>query len=193
MGTRARLATGIRGNRPDFPRERVWPPRGNFLLLSVSFRPTMKKSLLLISALGASLLTGGYLLGQASASNSITAPAAASKPQRLVRVSTLKTIEANQEFQNNVQIMQAMRQQVIEATTAMEKETNASKKKELKAKADELLARLNENNQKMLKAYGFTLERSYTVVAEVAHIYMVVTDEEAARFEKATAPAPAKK
>ncbi|MBL9203173.1 MAG: hypothetical protein JNL39_21875 [Opitutaceae bacterium] len=141
----------------------------------------MKKPLILLTVLGATLLSGGYLLGQAGA------PAAAPKPQRLVRVSTLKSVEANQEFQANVQIIQAKRQQLIEVTATMEKETNAAKKKELKAKADELLARLNEDNQKMFKAYGFTLERNYTMVPEVTHIYMIVTEEEAARYEKAAA------
>ncbi len=152
----------------------------------------MKKSLLILSILGASLLSGGYLLGQAGGSASNTPAGATSKPQRLIRVSTLRTVEANQEFQTNVQVMQAKRQQLIEANTAVEKETNAAKKKELKAKLDDLLGKLNEDNQKMFKAYGFSLERNYTLVPEVAHIYMLVSEEEAVRFEKAAAAAQKK-
>ena len=148
----------------------------------------MKKTLLILPVLGALLLSGGYLMGQAGAPASTTAP----KPQRLIRVSTLRTVEANQEFQTNVQILQAKRQQVLEANTALERETNAAKKKELKAKVDDLLSKLNDDNQKMFKAYGFSLERNYTLVPEVAHIYMLVSEEEAVRFEKAAAAAPKK-
>ena len=152
----------------------------------------MKKSLIILSALGASLLSGGYLLGQAGGSASNIVAGAAPKQQRLIRVSTLRTAEAVQEFQGNVQVIQAKRQQLIEANAAMEKETNAAKKKELKAKVDDLFAKLNEDNQKMLKAYGFSIERNYILVPEVAHIDMLVSEEEAVRFQKAAAAAPKK-
>ncbi|MBL9186656.1 MAG: hypothetical protein JNK23_04195 [Opitutaceae bacterium] len=145
----------------------------------------MKKSLLVLLATGFALLSGGPLLAQA--------PSTAPKQQRLIRVSTLNSVEANQEFQNNVQVMHARRQELIEANTAMEKETNASKKKELKTKVDALLAKLSEDNQKMMKAYGFTLERNYTIVPVVSHVYMMVTEEEAAKFEKEQAAAAKKK
>lgn len=149
----------------------------------------MKKSLLILAAAGASLLSAGFLLGQSA---SAAAPAA-QKQQRLVRVSVLNTKEANQEFQNNVQVMQARRQELIDANTTMEKETNAAKKKELKAKVDSLFSRLAEDNQKMLKAYGFTLERNYIVVPVVSEVHMLVTEEEAARIEKEQAAATKKK
>ena len=139
---------------------------------------TMKKISLAIVGLGASLLTAGYLLGQAPA-----APAA--KPQKLVRVSSLKTVEANREFQANVQVLQAQRQAAVEFTAALEKETNAARKKDLKTQLDALLVKLNDNNDKMRKAYGFSLDRNYTLVIETAHVYMFVTDEEAAKIAAA--------
>lgn len=142
-------------------------------------------------------LTLGLIAGVALAQTAKKAPAPAAAPapqqQKLVRVATLKTVEANQEFQANVQLLQAQRQQAVELNTAMEKETNATKKKELKAKVDELLGKLNENNEKMVKAYGFSLNRNYTMVVETSHVYMLVTDEEAAKFEKEQAAAAAKK
>lgn len=119
-------------------------------------------------------------------------PAAASKEQKLLKVCTLNTAQANKEFQANVQLVQAQRQLAIEANAAFEKETDTKKKADLKKKLDALLAKLNENNQKMIKTYGFSLERSYTVSIEKADVYMLVTDEEAAKIEKAQAEAAKK-
>ena len=117
---------------------------------------------------------------------------AAEKQQKLVRVSTLNTVEANREFQANVQLMQVQRQAAIELNNAHEKETDAAKKKELKKQLDGVLAKLNENNDKMRKAYGFSIDRNYTVVIETAHVYMFVTDEEAAKIEAAAKAEAAK-
>lgn len=144
----------------------------------------MKKLNFGLIALSASLLATGYLLGQSGAT--VTAPGAATpKQQKLLKVATLSTVEQNREFQNNVQLLQAQRQMVIELGTQHDKETDAKKKKELKTQLDAILAKLNDNNQKMIKAYGFSLERNYTLVIETAHVYMLVSDEEAAKVEKA--------
>jgi uncharacterized FlaG/YvyC family protein len=115
------------------------------------------------------------------------------KPQRLVQIATLNTVEANREFQANVQVLQAQRQAAIELNATMGKEKDAKKKKEVQAQLDSLMAKLNENNDKMRKAYGFSLDRNYTLVIEKAHIYMFVTDEEAAKYEQAQAATAAKK
>jgi hypothetical protein len=153
----------------------------------------MKKSSLALFGLSACVLVVGLIAADTKkAAPAPTAPVA-EKQQKLVRVSTLKTVEANQEFQTNVQKMQAQRQAAVELNTAFEKETNAAKKKELKAKVDEALAALNSNNQAMMKAYGFSLDRNYTLVIETAHIYMLVSDEEAAKIEKEQPAAAPKK
>ena len=58
------------------------------------------------------------------------------------------------------------------------------------------MAKLNENNDAMRKAYGFSLDRNYTLEIEKAHVYMLVTEEEAAKLEaaeKAAAKPAAKK
>lgn len=120
-----------------------------------------------------------------------------SKPttQRLVKVSTLSTTEANREFQTNVQLVQSQRQAAVELNNAIEKEKDAAKKKELKAQFDALITKLNENNEAMRKAYGFSLDRNYTLEIEKAHVYMLVTEEEAAKIEaaeKAAKPAAKK-
>ena len=148
------------------------------------------------------LLSASMLTASLWAADSVTfpgstptpAPAAPTpKQQKLLKVCSISTAQGFQEFQANVQVVQTQRQQVIEANTAYEKEANATKKKELKVKLDEMLAKLNENNQKMIKTYGFSLERSYTVSVEKADVYMLVTDEEAAKIEKAQADTAAKK
>lgn len=152
----------------------------------------MKKSVIAILVLSACLLSSGIIAADAKKAAAPAAPTA-EKQQKLVRVSTLKTVEANREFQANVQVMQAQRQAAVELNAAHDKETNATKKKEIKAKLDEAMAKLNENNQKMVKAYGFSLDRNYTLVIETAHVYMFVSDEEAAKIEKEQAAAAPKK
>lgn len=153
----------------------------------------MKKSTLLTLGLTGSLLAAVAFAADTkkAAPAPAAAPAAQPQQQKLIRVATLKSIEANREFQANVQLLQAQRQQAVELNSAMEKETNATKKKELKAKVDEMMAKLNENNDKMVKAYGFSLNRNYTMVVETSHVYMLVSDEEAAKFEKEQAAADA--
>ncbi len=137
------------------------------------------------------LLTASMLTASLWAADTVSFPSApaasAAKQQKLLKVCTLNTAQANQEFQANVQLVQAQRKLAIDTNTALEKETDAKKKKKLKADLDALLVKLNENNQKMIKTYGFSLERSYTVSIEKADVYMLVTDEEAAQIEKAQA------
>ncbi len=156
----------------------------------------MTKTTLRVLLLSASMLTASLWAADTVTFPGSTAPApapATPKQQKLVKVCSLNTAQGFQEFQANVQVMQTQRQLAIEANTAYEKETNAAKKKELKAKLDELLAKLNENNQTMIKTYGFSLDRSYTVAVEKADVYMLVTDEEAAKIEKTQAETAAKK
>ena len=145
----------------------------------------MTTRILRLITVAAGFAAAAQLNGAEAASKSAAAPSAETKQQKLVRVSTLNTIEANREFQTNVQLLQAQRQAVIELNAAYEKETNPSKKKDLKTQADAVLAKLNENNEKMRKTYGFSIDRNYTVVIETSHVYMFVTDEEAAKIEAA--------
>lgn len=156
----------------------------------------MTRNTLRVLALGAALLTGGYLLGQVQ----LKPPAAAAAPQpsqqqKLVRMATLNSIEANREFQANVQLMQTQRQAAVDLDARLKQEKDPKKQAELKTQLDQLMAKLNQNNELMQKTYGFSLTRNYTMVIEKAHIYMFVTDEEAAKVEqaeKAAAQAPKK-
>jgi hypothetical protein len=143
----------------------------------------MKRNTPSILALAAILLTSGYLLGQGQPKAAPAAPAA--KPTRLVKIATLNTAKDNQEFQANVQLVQAQRQKAIELNGAIEKEKDATKKKALQKELDELMVKLNQNNEIMIKTYGFSLTRDYTLEIEKANIYLHATEEEAARIEKA--------
>jgi hypothetical protein len=147
----------------------------------------MKSFKLARLAVGASLLVAGAIIGHSAATPPTAAPA--EKPQKLVRVSTLSSIDANREFQANVQVMQAQRQAAVEINAALEKEKDAKKKAELKKQLDALMTKLNENNDTMRKTYGFSLDRNYTLIIEKAHVYMLVTEEEAAKIEKAQSAA----
>lgn len=156
----------------------------------------MKRTTLTSLALGAALVVAGSFvapnrLAAASSSTSTTtsapaaAPAAAAKPQKLVKIRSLDTVKDNDQFQANVQVLQAQRQKAVELSGQIERETDATKKKDLQKELDTLMAKLNENNQAMTKAYGFSLTRNYTIEIEKSNIYMLVTDEEAAQIEKA--------
>ena len=133
------------------------------------------------------LLAPLSLLATALPAAQPAAKAEAPKAQKLVQVSTLNTIEANREFQANVQLLQAQRQAAVELNTAIEREKDAAKQKELKGRLDALMTKLNENNALMRKTYGFSLDRNYSVVIEKAHVYMFVSEEEAAQIEQAAA------
>jgi len=133
------------------------------------------------------LLAPLSLLATALPAAQPAAKAEAPKAQKLVQVSTLNTIEANREFQANVQLLQAQRQAAVELNTAIEREKDAAKQKELKGRLEALMTKLNENNALMRKTYGFSLDRNYSVVIEKAHVYMFVTEEEAAQIEQAAA------
>ena len=145
----------------------------------------MKRINLNYLALSAAFLSASVFAAQPKSNAPATPPAAPA--QKLVRIATLKGVEANREFQGNVQLLQAQRQAAVELNGAIEKETDKKKKEELKKQFDTLLARLNENNDKMQKAYGFSLTRNYTMEIETSHIYMLVTEEEARKIEEAQA------
>lgn len=143
----------------------------------------MKKNALVFFALGTALASAGFLLAQPAATPT---PSAAVPPgQKLVRIVTINGVQANRDFQANVEMVQTQRRAVLELNTALERETNAARKKDLKTQLDAVLAKLNENNAAMQKAYGFSIMRDYVMEVETSHIYLIASDEEAARIEQA--------
>ena len=105
--------------------------------------------------------------------------AEAPEEKQLVKVCSLSSVEANQEFQRNVQIVQAQRQRLVALQAQLAQAQTDDLKKVLQKELDQELAKLNDNNKKMVETYGFSLNRNYILVTEKAHVYMVVTDDEA--------------
>ena len=55
----------------------------------------------------------------------------------------------------------------------------------IQAEIDDIMLKLNENNDKMFKTYGFSLTRNYTISIAKANVYMLVSDEEYDTYEAA--------
>ena len=105
----------------------------------------------------------------------------------LVKVASLNTIESNQEFQKNVQLVQQQRTLAVQLLSKLQNEQDEQKHAGLKKQLEDLQAKLNENNKLMFKTYGFTLNRNYVLTVEKAHVHMWVTAEEAAAIKSRTA------
>ncbi len=121
---------------------------------------------------------------QDNAASSGDTAAAQGQRQQFIMVSTLNTREANREFDQNVRLVQLQRQRAVELNNAIQTAQTDAAKDGLQKELDQVMAKLNENNQKMLQAYGFTLTRSYTRVIETSSIFMQVSEEEAKEFEE---------
>ncbi len=144
-----------------------------------------------LAIIAASLAASAFVL-QLHAAPATPAPAASPAPTKLVLVRTLNTVTENQEFQTNVQVMKNQQKALVELNAAMEKEKDPKKKQEMKTRFDRDLAKFTDDSDKMQKAYGFSLARNYTMEIVTSNIYMLVTDEEAAQFEKNQKAAAAK-
>jgi len=107
---------------------------------------------------------------------------------QLVKVATLNTIDANKEFQKNVQLVQQQRALAAQVLTKLSETKDKKEIKKLETQLESLQNKLNENNQLMFKTYGFSLNRNYVLTVEKSHIFMWVNEEEAQAIkEKSTA------
>ena len=105
----------------------------------------------------------------------------------LVRIASLNTIDSNEEFQKNVQLVQQQRSLAAQLVSKIEMSESDKEKADLQAQLDLLQKKLNENNQLMFKTYGFSLNRNYVLTVEKSHIHMWVTEEEAKAMGKQSA------
>ena len=124
------------------------------------------------------------------AQNKGAKPTVTPAPQQkleLVKVASLNTIESNQEFQKNVQLVQQQRTLAVQLLSKLQNEQDEQKHAGFKKQLADLQAKLNENNKLMFKTYGFTLNRNYVLTVEKAHVHMWVTAEEAAAIKSRTA------
>ena len=101
--------------------------------------------------------------------------------QKFVLISTIKTVAANQEFQHNVNIVQAQKKAVLELKNRIEVALTTPEKEALQRKLEETGKKLDENNVLMTKTYGFSLTRNYLLQIVKTRLYLPLTAEE---FEK---------
>lgn len=104
---------------------------------------------------------------------------------QLVKVASLNTIEANKEFQRNVQLVQQQRALAAQLLSKMENVQDLDEREKLEKEFNALEQKLNENNELMFKTYGFSLNRNYVLTVEKSHIHMWVTPEEAKKIDQA--------
>ena len=124
------------------------------------------------------------------AQNKGAKPTVTPAPQQkleLVKVASLNTIESNQEFQKNVQLVQQQRTLAVQLLSKLQNEQDEQKHAGFKKQLADLQAKLNENNKLMFKTYGFTLNRNYVLTVEKAHVHMWVTAEEATAIKARSA------
>ncbi len=116
------------------------------------------------------------------------------EPQKLVlvKVASLNTIDANKEFQKNVQLVQQQRALAAQIISKIDASSDPQQKSELQGQFDSLQKKLNENNQLMFKTYGFSLNRNYVLTVEKSHIHMWVTEEEAEALKQKVEQTPKK-
>ena len=106
---------------------------------------------------------------------------------QLVKVATLNTIDANKEFQKNVQLVQQQRALAAQVLAKLNETKDKKEIKKLEGQLESLQNKLNENNQLMFKTYGFSLNRNYVLTVEKSHIFMWVNEEEAQAIKEKSA------
>lgn len=108
---------------------------------------------------------------------------------QLIKVASLNTMDANKEFQKNVQLVQQQRVLAAQILTKLNGTTDKQEKQKLEKQLESLQKKLNENNQLMFQTYGFSLNRNYVLTVEKAHIHMWVNEEEAKAIQAKSAEA----
>ena len=111
-----------------------------------------------------------------------TCAIAQNQRQRIIKVCTLNNVQANEKFNRNVQIMQAQRQLLVSKHNALKAIADAEARETIQVEIDELLAKINTNNKKMYATYGFSLTRNYTIEPDESFVFMLVSDDEAAKY-----------
>lgn len=106
-------------------------------------------------------------------------------PDDYIYIGQLEGVETNLEFERNLKVMEAARSQAERLAQSVSNEEDEAKKAELQKEFDTLVTKINEDNQTMVKAYKYSLDRSYSQVVTKARLYIQLTEEEiAAKKEK---------
>lgn len=95
-----------------------------------------------------------------------------------VLVCSIKTVEANRQFQQNVNVVQAQLQQVKTLQQRIEQALTLVEKEALKKVLEDTNRQLEQNNAVMAKTYGFSILRQYVVEIAKTRLYTPITEEE---------------
>ncbi len=95
-----------------------------------------------------------------------------------VLVCSIKTVEANRQFQQNVTVVQNQLAQVKRLQQRIEEALTLVEKEALKKVLDETNKSLEQNNTLMAKTYGFSILRQYLVEVGKTRLYTPVSDKE---------------
>ena len=106
---------------------------------------------------------------------------------RMVQVATLGSAEANNQFTQNVQIMQGRVREIAGMNDLFQEEQDSSAKQDIEKQIQEMLRRVNEDNALMAKTYGYNLNRKYIRNIEKATVYVQLTDEDVTSIKKKAA------
>jgi hypothetical protein len=98
--------------------------------------------------------------------------------KKYLLISSIRGIQGNYEFQQNVQIIQNQRQQVVELTRRRDIAFTTPEKEAIAQRIVSEEKSLKDNNKKMFDAYGFTLTQQYWLQVHKSRIYSPIADED---------------
>lgn len=98
--------------------------------------------------------------------------------QKFVHVSSINTADANAQFIQNVQLVQRQRQMMVELDKRAKTALTEEERKAATEKIKEIGKKLDENNQAMAKAYGYSLTRDYLHQIIKTRIFLKLNEDE---------------
>ena len=117
----------------------------------------------------------------AQQTNSTSASNSSQNKSVLVKVATIDGLVANDEFTRNVQVVQALRQEIARLNEVLQKADAGAARDQAQAQLDAAVKKLEADNQTMSKTYGYSIMRNYVRVPDVSQILVVLTEEEIAK------------
>lgn len=118
-------------------------------------------------------LTEAEIAARQAEDSDYTAPENGYEP-----VIKINNAAANSEFRNNVQVMERLRQQIVQAQQALPNVADAAEKAELQAAIETATKKLSEINAAMAETYKYSLTRKYQYVVEESELYLQLTRAE---------------
>ncbi|MDR3229678.1 MAG: hypothetical protein LBT53_09825 [Puniceicoccales bacterium] len=105
--------------------------------------------------------------------------------QKLKRISNIKTIQTNREFQRNVRVVQGQRDAARQLSQRFEQAFTTPEKEVIKKHLDDLVKNLEENNKRMVQTYGFSVTIDYVIQIVKSRIYEPLSEDEFKRLTQA--------